>query len=247
MHIYPVIQISGGRCIYPNENDYNRSRIFTSHPLKMAQKWEDEGAGMLHIVDVDGASSGSSANMEVIRTILEQVHIPVQVGGGIRSIKDIDQYINMGINRVVIGTKAIENAVFVKEAVNLFGSERILVAIDAKDGMIATEGRKKLSHYHAFNFASNMRNIGIDTIIYTDILRRGLDNGSGVMQAREIADKLRMNVIYSGGIKSLKDIEAFRDMGLYGIILGKALYEARFSLKDANVLCRQPGGGNNEV
>ncbi len=237
MQIYPVIEISGGRCIHSNGNNYSQSPIFTSHPLKMAQKWEAEGAKMLHIVDVDGASSGFSANMPVICAIAEQVHISVQVGGGIRSIKDIDQYLNMGAARVVIGTQAIANDVFVKEAVNLFGSEKIVIAIDAQDGMIATEGRTKLSHYHALNFASNMKNIGIDTIIYTDMLRRGLDNGSGAMQAFEIANKLHMKVIYSGGIRSLKDIETFRNWGMYGLILGKALYEARFSLADANELC----------
>lgn len=247
MHIFPAMHISGGRCINPTDNEFNRNRLFTNQPLKMAQKWEEQGARMLHIVDIDGASSGYSANMEIIRTILEHVHIPVQVGGGIRSIKDIDQYLNMGIQRVVIGTKAIENAVFAKDAVNFFGSERIVVAIDAKDGMIATEGRTKLSQYNVFNIASNMKAIGIRTMLYTDILRRGFDNGSGVMQAREIADKLHMNVIYSGGIQSLKDIEAFRDMGLYGIVLGKALYESKVLLSDANDICRQPEGEHDGI
>lgn len=239
MRIYPAINISDGRCVNPGDDGLNRGKIFTSHPLKLAHRWVEQGAEFIHITDLDGADSGSSVNIDTIRDIVENVRIPVQVGGGIRSIKDIDQYLNMGVHRVIIGTQAIENPVFIKEAVSLFGSRRIMVAIDASDGMIATEGRKKFSHYNAATIASNMKAIGIQSIIYTDILRRGLDNGAGILQALEITEKLHMNVIYSGGIKSLKDIEAFMDMKIEGIIMGKALYESKVLLSDAIEICRR--------
>ena len=185
-----------------------------------------------------GSGGGIAHNEYELREILENVHIPVQVGGGIRSIKDIDQYMNIGVHRVVIGTQAIENPVLIKEAVHLFGSDKILVSIDAKDGLIATEGRKKFSHYNATTVASNMKAMGIESVIYTDILRRGLYNGAGIMQAREIAQKLHMKVIYSGGIVTLKDIEAFTDMPMEGIIIGRALYESRLKLSEAIEVCR---------
>ncbi|MGN0204995.1 MAG: HisA/HisF-related TIM barrel protein [Coprococcus sp.] len=239
MRIYPAIHISDGRCVNLSANGLSRGKIFTSHPLKMAQKWEELGADFIHIIDIDGADSGLSVNSETIREIVENIRIPVQVGGGIRSIKDIDHYLSMGVRRVIIGTQAIEKPVFIKEAVNLFGSDRIMVAIDASDGMIATEGRKKFNHFNVTTIASNMKAIGIQSIIYTDILRRGLDNGAGIMQALEITEKLHMNVIYSGGIKSLKDIEAFMDMKIEGIIMGKALYESRVLLSDAINICRR--------
>lgn len=239
MRIYPAIHISDGRCVNPGANGLSRGGIYTGYPLKVAHRWEEQGADFIHIIDIDGAGSGSSVNGDVIREIVDYVRVPVQVGGGIRSIKDIDQYLHMGVQRVIIGTQAIENPVFIKEAVNLFGSKRIIVAIDASDGMIATEGRKKLSHFNVTTIASNMKAIGIKTIIYTDILRRGLDNGAGIMQAREIAQKLHMDVIYSGGIQSLKDVEAFMDMNLEGIIMGKALYESRVLLSEAIGICRR--------
>lgn len=238
MRIYPAIHISDGRCINELPDGITRGRILTSQPLEMARRWQDQGAECLHVVDLDGADSGTSVNGTVIREILENVHIPVQVGGGIRSIKDIDQYMNIGVHRVVIGTQAIENPVLIKEAVHLFGSDKILVSIDAKDGLIATEGRKKFSHYNATTVASNMNAMGIESVIYTDILRRGLYNGAGIMQAREIAQKLHMKVIYSGGIVTLKDIEAFTDMPMEGIIIGRALYESRLKLSEAIEVCR---------
>ena len=239
MRIYPAIHISDGRCVNPGGNGLGRGKVFTGYPLKMAQKWEELGADFIHIIDIDGADSGLSVNSETIREIVENIGIPVQVGGGIRSIKDIDHYLSMGVRRVIIGTQAIENPVFIKEAVNLFGSSRIMVAIDASDGMIATEGRKKLYHFNVTAIASNMKATGVQSIIYTDILRRGLDNGAGIMQALEITEKLHMNVIYSGGVKSLKDIEAFMDMNIDGVVMGKALYESRVLLSDAiNICCR---------
>ena len=126
----------------------------------------------------------------------------------------------------------------IREAVHLFGSDKILVSIDAKDGLIATEGRKKFSHYNAMAVASNMKAMGIESVIYTDILRRGLYNGAGIMQAWEIAEKLHMQVIYSGGIVTLKDIEAFTDMPMEGVIIGRALYESRLKLSEAIEVCR---------
>ena len=203
MRIYPAIHISDGRCINELPDGITRGRILTSQPLEMARRWQDQGAECLHVVDLDGADSGTSVNGTVIREILENVHIPVQVGGGIRSIKDIDQYMNIGVH-----------------------------------GLIATEGRKKFSHYNATTVASNMKAMGIESVIYTDILRRGLYNGAGIMQAREIAQKLHMKVIYSGGIVTLKDIEAFTDMPMEGIIIGRALYESRLKLSEAIEVCR---------
>ena len=230
MRIYPAIHISDGRCINELPDGITRGHVWTPQPLEMARKWQDQGAECLHVVDLDGADSGTSVNGTVIREILENVHIPVQVGGGIR--------MNIGVHRVVIGTQAIENPVLIREAVHLFGSDKILVSIDAKDGLIATEGRKKFSHYNAMAVASNMKAMGIESVIYTDILRRGLYNGAGIMQAREIAQKLHMKVIYSGGIVTLKDIEAFTDMPMEGVIIGRALYESRLKLSEAIEVCR---------
>lgn len=239
MRIYPAIHISDERCVNPSANRLNRSRFFGLRPLEMALKWEKQGADFIHVVDMDGARAGSPANSELIREMAAGLQIPLQVGGGIRSIKDIDHYLNMGVARVVIGTQAIEHPVFVREAVNIFGSGPILVSIDARDGMLASEGWSKFSHYNAIQFAANMKAYGVETIIYTDILRRGLDNGLGIMQLKEIIAKLHLNVIYGGGVRYLKDVEAFKDMQLDGLIIGRALYESSIQLSEAIEICRQ--------
>ncbi len=187
----------------------------------------------IHIVDLDGALVGHSVNEEVIREIVQEIKIPVQVGGGIRTIKDIESKLSLGVERVIIGTKAVKDPGFVKEAVGIFGAERIVIGIDAKDGMVAIEGWEKVSDYQAVVLAQEMKQYGIRTIIYTDISKDGMLQGPNIAHTYELVEETGLNIIASGGISSLKDLEKLEEIHVYGAIMGKALYENKIDLKKA--------------
>ena len=202
-------------------------------PLKIAKQWEAAGASFIHIVDLDGALVGHSVNEEVISAIVAEVKIPVQVGGGIRTIKDIESKLNLGVERVIIGTKAVKDPAFIKEAINTFGADRIVIGIDAKDGMVAIEGWEIISTYNAVALALEMKKFGVKTIVYTDISKDGMLQGPNLTHTKEMVDLTGLNIIASGGVSSMKDLEHLNGINVYGAIMGKALYENRIDLKTA--------------
>ena len=202
-------------------------------PVYIAKGFQASGATFIHIVDLDGALAGYSVNDDVIRSIVENVSIPVEVGGGIRTIQDIENKLKLGVGRVIIGTKAVENPQFVKTAVMTFGADKIVVGIDAKNGIVATDGWEKLSNYNAVQLALDMKEIGIRTIIYTDILRDGMLSGPNVEHTKEMVEKTGMDIIASGGVSCMKDLDDLDSIPVYGAIIGKALYENRIHLGEA--------------
>ncbi|MBP1756238.1 MAG: hisA, partial [Firmicutes bacterium] len=202
-------------------------------PLKIAKQWEASGASFIHIVDLDGALVGHSVNDEVIKSIVAEVKIPIQVGGGIRTIKDIENKLELGIERVIIGTKAVKDPAFIKDAVTTFGSKSIVIGIDAKDGMVAIEGWEKVSNYQAVTLAMEMKKYGVKTIVYTDISKDGMLQGPNISHTKEMVEATGLNIIASGGVSSLKDLEMLEEIKVYGAIVGKALYENRIDLKKA--------------
>ncbi|NLK28476.1 MAG: 1-(5-phosphoribosyl)-5-[(5-phosphoribosylamino)methylideneamino]imidazole-4-carboxamide isomerase [Clostridiales bacterium] len=242
MKLFPAIDIKDGQCVRLRQGNFQDAYVYSNNPLSVAKQWEADGASFIHIVDLDGALVGYSVNDEVIKTIAAQINIPIQVGGGIRTIKDIDNKLALGIDRIIIGTKAVKDPAFIKEAVAIFGAERIVIGIDARDGMVAIEGWEKISSYHAVSLAMDMKQYGIKTIVYTDISKDGMLQGPNIDHTREMVEVTGMQIIASGGISSLKDLEMLQEIGAYGAIIGKALYENRIDLKKAVTMFESAGG-----
>lgn len=233
MQLYPAIDIKNGQCVRLRQGQFHDIEVYSQVPSKIARQWESLGATYLHLVDLDGALAGRSMNDDTIKEIAKEVSIPIQVGGGIRTIKDIESKLNLGVARVIIGTKAVENPAFIKDAVNIFGADRIVIGIDAKDGMVAIEGWEKVSNYNAVHLGLQMKEIGIKTIIYTDISKDGMLQGPNIEHTKVMVDSTGLDIIASGGISSLKDLEKLTSINVQGTIIGKALYEKHFDLNEA--------------
>jgi phosphoribosylformimino-5-aminoimidazole carboxamide ribotide isomerase len=233
MKLFPAIDIKNGQCVRLKQGSFQDVLVYSENPVKIAKQWEAAGASFIHIVDLDGALVGHSVNDEVIKSIVNEVKIPIQVGGGIRTIKDIESKLALGIDRVIIGTKAVNDPAFIKEAITTFGSKRIVIGIDAKDGMVAIEGWEKLSNYQAVTLALEMKKYGVKTIVYTDISKDGMLQGPNIAHTKEMVQTTGLNIIASGGVSSLKDLEMLEEIDVYGAIIGKALYENRIDLKKA--------------
>lgn len=233
MKLFPAIDIKNGQCVRLRQGSFRDVLVYSDVPLKMAKKWEASGASFIHVVDLDGALVGHSVNEAVIKDIVDNINIPIQLGGGIRSIKDIENKLNLGIKRVIIGTKAAIDPAFMKEAIAIFGADHIIAGIDAKDGIVAVEGWEKLSHYNAVSLALEMKKVGVKTIVYTDIAKDGMLQGPNIHYTAEMVEETGLNIIASGGISSLKDLEKLKEINVYGAIIGKALYENKIDLKKA--------------
>ena len=233
MKLFPAIDIKNGQCVRLRQGSFQDILVYSNIPLKIAKQWEAAGASFIHIVDLDGALLGHSVNDEVIRKIVDGIKIPVQVGGGIRTIKDIENKLALGVSRVIIGTKAVKDPAFIKEVITTFGADRIVIGIDAKDGMVAIEGWEKVSTYQAVNLALEMKKYGVETIVYTDISKDGMLQGPNIVNTKEMVEATGLKIIASGGVSSLKDLETLSESRIYGAIIGKALYENRIDLKQA--------------
>ena len=232
MKIYPAIDIKDGKCVRLLRGSFDDVTVYGDNPAEMARKWESLGGEYIHVVDLDGALKGHGVNAEAIKEICKAVNVPVQTGGGIRSISDIEAKLECGISRVIIGTKAVSDAEFVKEAVKRYG-DKIVIGIDAKDGMVAIEGWEKTTEYQAVEFAKKMEEIGVKTIIYTDIATDGTLMGPNVDAMREMVNNTNMDIIASGGIGNIEHIKALIPTGVEGVITGRALYTGNINLCDA--------------
>ncbi len=233
MRLFPAIDIMGGKCVRLRQGRFRERIVYSDNPLDVALEWEKSGASYIHIVDLDGAQVGYSINNDVIEKIASVLNIPIQVGGGIRTIKDIEHKLSLGVERIILGTKAANDPGFVKEALSIFGPDKIVVGIDAKDGMVATEGWEKMSNYNALNLAIEMKKIGIKTIVYTDIAKDGMLQGPNIDHTKDLIQITELDVIASGGISSMKDLEMVNEINAYGCIIGKALYEKHVDLRKA--------------
>ncbi len=235
MLIYPAIDIREGRCVRLVEGRLDRETVYSDDPAAMAGLWQEKGARWLHVVDLDGAFSGSPKNMDVIKKIRERVDVPIQVGGGIRDLKVVEELLEMGIDRVILGTVAINNPDLVAAAAAKYG-DAVVVGIDARDGKVAIEGWGVTSEKDAVELAKEMKGLGIKRIIYTDIWRDGTLQGPNLPAVREMARNTGLRVIASGGISTLEDLQAIKKlepMGVEGVIMGKSLYAGTVSLEDA--------------
>lgn len=232
MIIYPAIDIREGRCVRLRQGNFNDETVFSDEPWKVAVKYCEEGASWIHIVDLDGARSGSSVNNEHIKRIIESVNVKVQVGGGIRNMQSVLEKFSLGVSRVILGTSAIKNPEFVREAVREFG-DKIAVGIDAKNGLVAVSGWEEVSEVSSLKLSFDMRELGVKTIIHTDISRDSMMEGPNVAATKELVERTGMDIIASGGVSSLLDLEETAKTGASGVIIGKALLTGALSLREA--------------
>lgn len=232
MRIYPAIDIKDGQCVRLFKGQFSDVTVYGDSPAEMAKKWESLGGEYIHVVDLDGALKGHGVNAEKIKEICNSVNVPVQTGGGIRTMEDIEAKLECGIDRVIIGTKAVADSDFVKRAVDKYG-QKIVIGIDAKDGMVAIEGWKKTSDFTAVEFAKKMVSIGVQTIVYTDIATDGTLAGPNVDAMAEMTKAVDADIIASGGIGSLEHIKSLVPTGVEGVIVGKALYTGKVNLTEA--------------
>lgn len=233
MQLYPAIDIKGGQCVRLTQGLFDNVKVYSDVPADMAKLWTKQGASFLHLVDLDGALAGKSVNEAVIRSIVEAVSIPVQIGGGIRTKEAIASMLELGVARVIVGTKAVERPEFIKEMIELFGPERIVVGVDAKDGMVAIEGWEKVSTLSASDLCNQMKEYGVRHIVYTDISKDGMLSGPNVAYTKKLTDETGMDIIASGGVSCMEDLDELYQEGIKGAIIGKALYENRVNLQEA--------------
>ena len=233
MKIYPAIDIKNGKCVRLKQGKFNEQTIYSDSPYMIAKKWEDNKASYIHVVDLDGALDGNWTNKDTIKRIVESVNIPVQTGGGIRSTKDIEDRLDIGISRVIIGTLAVNDPEFVKNAVEKFGSDKIVVGIDAKDGMVATDGWETVSELSAVELCKKMKSYGVKTIVYTDIAKDGMLIGPNIDYTKYLIDETGLDIIASGGISSIEDLKEVKSINAEGAIVGKALYTDKVNLSQA--------------
>jgi len=236
MLIIPAVDIKGGRCVRLLQGRMDDETVYSDAPLEMALKWESGGADWLHIVDLDGAMEGRGVNDGAVKKIVDNVGMKTELGGGVRDMARIEALLAMGLNRVILGTVAAENPGLVDEAVKRFGPKKVIVGIDARDGIVATRGWTQKGRRPAFELGCEMRDLGVERIIYTDISRDGMLTGPNVRETERMADETGLRITASGGVSSLDDIRHLIPLepgGVDSVIVGKALYEGKFTLREA--------------
>ena len=232
MIIFPAIDLFEGKAVRLFKGDYAQKTVYSDDPVSVAQDFKLKGATHIHIVDLEGAKTGDTPNFDLICKIKEETGLFTEVGGGIRNEKTLEKYLNVGIDRVILGTAAVQNKEFVKNTVKKHG-EKIAVGVDIKDGFVAIKGWTEKSDKTAFDFCQEMVDIGVKTIICTDISKDGAMKGTNAELYRELSLKFPINIIASGGVSAIDDVETLAKMGLYGAIIGKAYYTGDIDLKKA--------------
>ena len=236
MKLIPAIDLMNGKCVRLFRGDFNKRKNFSKEPHEQAKYWEEEGAKSIHIVDLDAAKTGIPSNDQSIKKIINEVNIPIQIGGGIRSLERIEQLLSFGIDKVIMGTSAIENKELVKDLSSKF-PKRIIIGIDAKDGKVSTRGWLKQSEVLATDLVKEFSNFKIASFVVTDINTDGTLEGTNEVFIKKILEITDISVIASGGIGSISDLLSltkFEHYGLDGVIVGKALYENKFTISEAN-------------
>jgi phosphoribosylformimino-5-aminoimidazole carboxamide ribotide isomerase len=240
MLIIPAVDIKNGKCVRLYQGRMDAETVFSDDPSAMAKKWADEGAEIVHVVDLDGAIDKRPRNLASIRRIIDRTNVKVQVGGGIRNEKTVKMFFEMGVKRVVIGTKAIQNPKFVKDVCKSFPGQ-IIVGIDARNGMVAIEGWTKTTQIKALDLAKQFEDCGVAAVNFTDIHRDGMKTGPNIDATRRLAESISIPVVASGGVSNLKDIQnllPLEAVGVIGVITGRALYSGSLNLKEAIDIAR---------
>lgn len=237
MIILPAIDIRNGKCVRLYKGSFEQSEIVAESPVETAKSFEKDGAEFIHVVDLDGALGGEVVNIKLIENIVKNVSIPIELGGGIRDIKAVDNLISIGVKRVILGTAAINDKKFLKEAISKYG-DRVAVGIDAKNGYVAVNGWLKVSEINYLDFAKLMEDMDVKNIILTDISKDGTLEGPNFEMLQALKETVKCDITASGGIKSIEDVLKLNKMNIYGTIIGKAIYSGNVNLKEAINLTR---------
>ena len=232
MLIFPAIDLICGEAVRLFKGDYAQKTVYSTNPVSVALDFKKQGAACVHLVDLDGAKSGETPNFETVCRIKNETGLFCEIGGGVRTMDVIEKYVSAGLDRVILGTAAVTSEGFVQQAVRQFG-EKVAVGIDIKDGFVAIKGWTQSSGLDAFEFCEAMQNIGVKTLICTDISKDGAMKGTNRELYQQLSERFSMNITASGGVSTIDDVRALREMALYGAIIGKAYYTGAISLPDA--------------
>ena len=232
MIVFPAIDILGGQAVRLYQGDYQQKTVYEDDPLRAAQRFEMDGATHLHLVDLDGAKEGTTRNYDVIARVVRESGLFVQLGGGIRDMNSAQKYLDCGVGRIILGTAAVEDPGFLKEAVKAF-KDKLAVGVDIRDGQVATKGWTETSTLGMDDLLESLSDLGVTTLIATDISRDGAMRGTNLSLYAQITRQWGFQVIASGGVTTLKDVEALNDLDLYGVIIGRALYTGDIALTAA--------------
>lgn len=232
MILFPAIDIKENKCVRLTQGKFDQVNIYSGDPVEMAKKWEDMGAEYLHVVDLDGAKNEGFQNRRYIEKIAKSINIPMQTGGGIRNEERIKNLLDSGVDRVIVGTMAVEGQELLKELAKTY-KEHLAVSIDALNGKVATRGWQSVGNIDSIEICRFLESIGIKTLVYTDISKDGMLSGPNFAVYRELSEKTELNIIASGGVTTLDDIRKLSSMNMYGAIIGKALYDKRLDFREA--------------
>ena len=232
MNIFPAIDLYEHKAVRLFKGDYAEMTVYSDNPVEIARDFEAKGAKFIHIVDLEGAKNGDTPNFDTVKEIAQNTGLFCEIGGGIRSLDTVEKYLNAGLDSVILGTAAVTDEEFLRAAVEKYG-DKIAVGVDIKDGFVAVKGWTEKSEYSCFDFCEKMREIGVKTLICTDISRDGAMKGTNRQLYKELSEKFDINITASGGVSSIEDIKALRQLNLYGAIIGKAYYIGAINLVEA--------------
>ena len=232
MNIFPAIDLYDKKAVRLYKGNYEEMTVYSENPIEIAYDFESKGAKFIHMVDLEGAKNGTTPNIEIVKEVATKTSLFVEIGGGIRNIETVEKYLNAGVSRVILGTAAVNDERFLKEAISKY-QEKIAVGADIKDGYIAIKGWIEKSQYSLDEFLCKMEAFGVKTVICTDISKDGAMKGTNLALYKELSEKYSLDIVASGGVSTIDDIKALREMNLYGAIIGKAYYIGAIDLKEA--------------
>lgn len=232
MKIFPAIDLYDGKAVRLYKGDYDNMTVYSENPIEIARDFEKKGAKFVHLVDLEGAKDGTTPNLNIVKQIANKTELFTEIGGGIRSMEKVDKYLQNGVDRVILGTAAVIDQAFLKEAIAKYG-DRIAVGVDIKDGFVAIKGWLEKSEYNCFEFCEKMQSLGVKTLICTDISKDGAMQGTNRELYKELSQKFNLDITASGGVSTMDDIKALRTLDLYAAIIGKAYYIGAIDLKEA--------------
>ena len=232
MNIFPAIDLFGKKAVRLFKGDYNQMTVYSENPIEIAYDFQNKGAKFIHVVDLEGAKEGTTPNIDIVKEIATKTNLFLEIGGGIRSIETVEKYLNAGASRVILGTAAVNDEAFLKEAISKYG-DKIAVGADVKDGLIAIKGWTQKSEYTLDDFLSKMEALGVKNVICTDISKDGAMKGTNLELYKELSKKYSLDITASGGVSTIDDVRALASMGIYGAIIGKAYYIGAIDLEEA--------------
>ncbi len=232
MYIFPAIDLVKGKAVRLFKGDYDQMTVYSENPIDVARDFKNKGAKFIHLVDLEGAKDGTTPNFEIVKQIANETALFTEIGGGIRDLATVEKYLSAGIDRVILGTAAVKDEDFLKSALLKYG-DKIAVGVDIKDGFVAIKGWLENSNIDPFEFCEKMQNLGIKTIICTDVSKDGAMQGTNLELYKTLSEKFNINITASGGVSSINDIKELRKMDIYGAIIGKAYYIGAIDLEEA--------------